>query len=103
MLTQTLKADVEAILWEFHNMHDTFHGETETHWRKHVTKNISKATQAILALIEERVVEAQIDELKELNFQIAKNGWHKENAYKMYPYILDRLAQLSPLVKPKKG
>ena len=41
-----------------------------------------------------RVKKARIDELNELNYQIAKNSWHKENAYKMYPYILDRIAEL---------
>lgn len=45
-------------------------------------------------LIDQEVKKARIDELNELNYQIAKNSWHKENAYKMYPYILDRIAEL---------
>ncbi|HMS92488.1 MAG TPA: hypothetical protein PKC05_03265 [Candidatus Saccharibacteria bacterium] len=59
-----------------------------------VTGDLPGYEEALLALIDQEVKKARIDELNELNYQIAKNSWHKENAYKMYPYILDRIAEL---------
>lgn len=56
--------------------------------------SLDQAEAEIQALIDQEVKKARIDELNELNYQIAKNSWHKENAYKMYPYILDRIAEL---------
>jgi len=54
----------------------------------------NRCAKELSALIDQEVKKARIDELNELNYQIAKNSWHKENAYKMYPYILDRIAEL---------
>jgi hypothetical protein len=53
-----------------------------------------KAKQLLTALILSETRKARADELKQLNIEIATHGWHRENAYKMFPYILERLAEL---------
>lgn len=59
-----------------------------------VTGDLPGYEEALLALIDQEVKKARIDELSELNYQIAVRGWHKENAYKIYAYMLKRVAEL---------
>jgi len=56
--------------------------------------NLHRGVEAISELVSRERALGGKNELNELNLQIAKNGWHKENAYKMFPYILNRIEAL---------
>jgi len=55
---------------------------------------VEQATEQILTLLDKEIQKARVDEIYKLNKAIAKGGWHKENAIRIYPYILDRIKQL---------
>lgn len=57
-------------------------------WRKKLRKSLAE-------LIDNKVLEARKDELNNLSYETAKNGWHKDKSYKIWEYVIDRIASLT--------
>lgn len=56
---------------------------------------IIEQTKALIAQSnKEAERRGRVEKLQELNLQIAQNGWHKDDAYKMFPYINSRYKAL---------
>ena len=101
--TQTLKADIQKLFINFRIMCDYALSDrneevrTQAEYEKAIKWELNYATQAILALIEERVVEAQVDEWERIDLGIAVTPHYISQRIKRLK------AQPTPSGKPKKN